>query len=229
MSHRHWPLHGLRIRTPRLELRLPDEALLDALASVAAGGVHAPDRMPFTYPWTDGGPDEVGRSVFQHVLGTIAGWTPQEWTLSLAVLHEGEVVGRQDVMGREFGVRREVVTGSWLGLAHQGQGIGTEMRAAALHLAFAGLGARYAVSDAMTDNHRSLGVSRRLGYAPDGLQVQVVRGAAVTLQRLRLDRAGWEEHRTVDVTLEGLDACRADFGAQAGPGTQSSTVTTGQG
>ncbi|MEV7847191.1 GNAT family N-acetyltransferase [Streptomyces cyaneofuscatus] len=212
MSHRHWPVHGLRIRTPRLELRLPDEALLDELASVGAGGVHAPDRMPFIVPWTDGEPSEVGRATYQHVLGTIAGWTPQNWHLSLAVLHGGEVVGRQDVMGREFGVRREVMTGSWLGLPHQGQGIGTEMRAAALHLAFEGLGARYAVSDARTDNAGSLGVSRRLGYEPDGLQIEVIRGEAVTLQRVRLERAGWEKHRSVDVTVEGLDACRADFG-----------------
>ncbi|MET7869120.1 GNAT family N-acetyltransferase [Streptomyces cyaneofuscatus] len=213
MSHRHWPLHGLRIRTPRLELRLPDEPLLDELASVGSGGVHAPDRMPFVVPWTDGEPDEVGRATYQHVLGTIAGWTEKDWHLSLAVLHEGKVVGRQDVMGREFGVRREVMTGSWLGLPHQGQGIGTEMRAAALHLAFEGLGARYAVSDARTDNAGSLGVSRRLGYEPDGLQIEVIRGEAVTLRRLRLDRAGWEKHRSVDVTVEGLDACRADFGA----------------
>jgi len=212
MSHRYWPLHGLRVRTPRLELRLPDEELLDEPASVAAGGVHAPDRMPFLAPWTDGEPDEVGRATYQHVLSTIAGWSAREWTLSLAVLHEGKVVGRQDLMGREFGVRREVMTGSWLGLAHQGQGIGTEMRAAVLHLAFEGLGARYAVSDAMTDNGRSLGVSRRLGYEPDGLQVEVTRGAATTLRRLRLDRAGWEKHRSVDVTVEGLDACCADFG-----------------
>ncbi|MET8935614.1 GNAT family protein [Streptomyces rubiginosohelvolus] len=212
MDLRHWPLYGLRLRTPRLELRLPGPELLDELASVAARGVHDPDRMPFSVAWTDGEPDEVARAVFQHVLGTVAGWTVRDWTLSLAVLHEGEVVGRQDLMGGEFGVRRQVETGSWLGLAHQGQGLGTEMRAAALHLAFAGLGARYAVSAAMTDNLRSLGVSRRLGYADDGLDTDVVRGAPVTLRRLRLDRAGWEAHRSVDVSVEGLDACRAQFG-----------------
>ncbi|MEV7112769.1 GNAT family N-acetyltransferase [Streptomyces anulatus] len=209
---RHWPLYGLRLRTPRLELRLPGLGLLDELASVAAHGVHDPDRMPFNVPWTDGSPDEVGRAVFQHVLGTVAGWSVQDWTLSLAVLHEGKVVGRQDLMGRGFGVRRQAETGSWLGLPYQGQGFGTEMRAAALHLAFAGLGARYAVSAAMTDNPRSLGVSRRLGYLDDGLETDVVRGAPVTLRRLRLDRARWEAHRSVDVTVEGLDACRAEFG-----------------
>ncbi|ROQ68799.1 RimJ/RimL family protein N-acetyltransferase [Streptomyces sp. 840.1] len=212
MKQQHWPLYGLRVRTPRLELRLPDLELLDALASVAADGVHAPDTMPFTVPWTDGSPAENGRAVFQHVLATVANWSADNWALSLAVLHEGRVVGRQDVMGKDFAVTGEVSTGSWLGLAYQGRGIGTEMRAGALHLAFAGLGARTAVSSAMTDNPRSLGVSRRLGYLPDGLETAALRGGPVTLQRLRLERARWEERRTVDVTVEGLDACRAEFG-----------------
>ncbi|MFI6723590.1 GNAT family N-acetyltransferase [Streptomyces sp. R-74717] len=213
MKPQHWPLYGLRLRTPRLELRLPDLELLDDLASVAADGVHSPAEMPFTVPWTDASPAECGKAVFQHVLATVANWSVRDWALSLAVLHEGKVVGRQDVMAKDFAVTREVSTGSWLGLAHQGGGIGTEMRAAALHLAFAGLGARTAVSAAMTDNPRSLGVSRRLGYLPDGLEVAAVRGAPVTLQRLRLDRARWEAYRAVEVTVEGLDGCREEFGA----------------
>ncbi|WNI24665.1 GNAT family N-acetyltransferase [Streptomyces sp. ITFR-16] len=212
MKHRAWPLYGLRIRTPRLELRLPGLELLDELGAVAADGVHAPDAMPFTVPWTDGPPAERGRAVFQHVLSTIAGWSADDWHLSLAVLHEGRVVGRQDLMAKNFAVTGQVETGSWLGLAHQGRGIGTEMRAAVLHLAFAGLGAATAVSAAMTDNPRSLGVSRRLGYQPDGLSVAALRGEPVTLQRLRPERGRWEEHRTAEVTVEGLDDCREMFG-----------------
>ncbi|MFD4025697.1 GNAT family N-acetyltransferase [Streptomyces sp. NPDC058576] len=229
MDPRHWPLYGLRLRTPRLELRLPGVELLDELASVAARGLHDPDRMPFSVAWTDGKPEEVARAVFQHLLGTVATWSEQDWTLSLAVLHEGQVVGRQDLMGRDFGVRRQAETGSWLGLPHQGQGLGTEMRAAALHLAFAGLGARYAVSAAMTDNPRSLGVSRRLGYTDDGLETGVVRGAPVTLQRLRLDRARWEAYRSMDVTVEGLGACRAQFGVRGGEDASATTLPVRQG
>ncbi|SCG04707.1 hypothetical protein GA0115255_119331, partial [Streptomyces sp. Ncost-T6T-2b] len=37
-------------------------------------------------------------------------------------------------------------------------------------------------------------------------------GPPVTLRRLRLDRARWEGRRSVDVTVEGLDVCRAEFG-----------------
>ncbi|MFD8685569.1 GNAT family N-acetyltransferase [Streptomyces sp. NPDC059651] len=212
MKPHHWPLYGLRIRTSRLELRLPDVELLDELASVAADGVHAPDAVPFTVPWTDCPPAERGRAVFQHVLGTVANWSVRDWSLSLAVLHGGQVVGRQDLSAKDFAVTGRVSTGSWLGLTHQGRGIGTEMRAAVLHLAFAGLGAGTAVSAAMTDNPRSLGVSRRLGYLPDGLEVAAVRGERVTLQRLRLERARWEEHRSAEVTVDGLDDCRAMFG-----------------
>jgi len=44
----HWPLYGLRLRTPRLELRLPDLADLSAMGDVAAAGVHDAAVMPFT-------------------------------------------------------------------------------------------------------------------------------------------------------------------------------------
>ncbi|MER5558029.1 MULTISPECIES: GNAT family N-acetyltransferase [unclassified Streptomyces] len=207
-----WPLYGLRIHTPRLELRLPEGELLSELAQVAADGLHEPDRMPFSVPWTDGSPADRGRATYQNVLSTIANWSPDNWHLSLAVLHEGRAVGRQDLMGRRFAVTREVETGSWVGLAHQGRGIGTEMRAAALHLAFAGLGARAAVSAAMADNPRSLGVSRRLGYRDDGLTTTVVRDRPATLCRLRLDRVEWERVRTMEVRVTGLAPCRAEFG-----------------
>ncbi|PJF01617.1 GNAT family N-acetyltransferase [Streptomyces carminius] len=225
MAEEHiWPLYGLRVTTPRLELRLPDLAALAGLAAVAADGVHDEARMPFTVPWTDGGPEARARTTFQHVLGTVANWRPEEWMLSLAVRYGsgdgdgdgdgdgGRIVGRQDLGATDFAVTREAETGSWLGLAHQGRGIGTEMRAAVLHLAFAGLGARCVTSAAMTDNPASLAVSRKLGYAPDGLVTVAVRGEARTVRRLRLDRAAWEAHRTVPVEVRGLAPCRALFG-----------------
>jgi RimJ/RimL family protein N-acetyltransferase len=169
--------------------------------------------MPFSFPWTDGSREERTRNTFQHVLGTVAAWQPQEWTLSLAVVHEGEVVGRQDLTARHFHVTREAQSGSWLGLPHQNRGLGTEMRAAVTHLAFEGLGARTLTSGAMTDNPRSLAVSRKLGYEADGLEVVAVRGEARTIRRLRLERAAWERHRTVPVGLHGLEPCLGLFGA----------------
>ncbi len=41
------PLYRLRVRTPRLELRLPDDDALEQLYEIAAAGIHPPEEMPF--------------------------------------------------------------------------------------------------------------------------------------------------------------------------------------
>ncbi|MGY1436426.1 GNAT family N-acetyltransferase [Streptomyces reniochalinae] len=208
-----WPLYGLRLTTPRLQLRLPDAPTLTAMAELAAGKVHDENEMPFSVPWTATSPEGRRRGCFQHVLSTIADWREDAWTLSTAVVHDGTVIGRCDLSADAFAVVREASTGSWLGMAHQGRGFGTEMRAALLHLAFAGLGAHSATSTAMADNARSRGVSEKLGYRPDGLTVEAVQGRRRPVHRFRLDRADWEQHKTVPVEMAGLDAaCLALFG-----------------
>src|SRR5882757_6790280 len=153
--------------------------------------------MPFTVPWTDQPPADRARSVVQHHWATLGGSTPEHWRLPLAVFHDSAVVGLQDISGDEFAIRREVGTGSWLGWRYQRQGIGTEMRAAVLHLAFAGLRAEEAVSGAYAHNTASHKVSGRSGYQPDGVERHVLRGSVSTLCRYRLSRADWEARRTV--------------------------------
>lgn len=208
----HFPLLGLRLTTPRLELRLPSPEELATLADVAADGIHTPDVMPFLVPWTDQQPAEVARSVIQHHWLRLGTWSPRDWSLNLTVFRAGEVVGLQRIGARDLGVSREVSTGSWLGRRYQRQGIGTEMRAAVLHLAFAGLGAEEAVSGAFENNPVSHAVSRKLGYRPDGINRHVIRGATVIEHRLRLTRAAWECHRAVSVTVDGLAPCLPMFG-----------------
>lgn len=212
MTMTHWPLTGLRLRTPRLELRLPTLTELDELASLAAGGIHDPSVQPFGVAWTDVPPEERARSVIQFQLSQWGAWSPADWSLNLVADLGGVIVGTQGVSGRDFAVLREVSTGSWLGQRYQGQGLGTEMRAAVLHLAFTGLGAEFATSNAFTGNAASLGVSRKLGYLPDGIQRQVLRGRPAALQLLRLDRAGWQARPGVPVEIAGLAPCLPSFG-----------------
>ena len=209
----HFPLLGLRLRTPRLELRLPSPGELSALADLAAEGVHPPEVMPFAVPWTDRPPAEVARGVVQHHWAELAGVRPEEWSFSFAVFHGGVPVGVQTVGARDLAITREVSTGSWLGLRHQGKGIGTEMRAAVLHLAFEGLGAEAADSSAFEDNHASQAISRKLGYRPNGVGRRVIRGGAAVELRMRLTRDDWERHRATPVTIEGLDPCLPLLGA----------------
>jgi RimJ/RimL family protein N-acetyltransferase len=211
MKVTHWPLYGLRLRTPRLELRLPTTEELDALGQLAIDGIHDPGRMPFTVPWTDLAPDERARSVMQFHWGQLGGWSADDWMLQLAVFADGEVVGSQAIGARNFTIAREVSTGSWLGLRYQGQGIGTEMRAAVLHLAFAGLNAESAITTAMTDNPASAAVSRKLGYRPNGVFRSRVRDALAIEEHFALDRAGWQRHSTVPVEIDGLEPCLPQF------------------
>jgi RimJ/RimL family protein N-acetyltransferase len=222
----YWPVAGLRLRLelPRgsagagLELRPPDDADLTALAGLAEAGIHDPSVQPFAVAWTDADPAVRARSVCQYHWRCLGAWTPVDWTLNLAVVCDGIVVGTQELSATDFAVLREVGTGSWLGQLYQGQGIGTAMRAAALCLAFDGLGARYALSDAFTDNAASLGVSRKLGYAEDGMARHVIRGQPVESRRLRLDRESWQAAGGApglgfgEVVIQGLEPCLPLFG-----------------
>jgi RimJ/RimL family protein N-acetyltransferase len=213
----YWPLPLLRLRPQiaigSIELRLPDADDLAALAALAEDGVHDPAVQPFGVPWTDEEPEVRALSTMQYHWGSWASWTPRRWELNLVTALDGTVVGMQALSATEFAVLREVSTGSWIGLEHQGLGIGTAMRAAILALAFDGLGAEQATSSAFTDNPASLAVSRKLGYADDGIARQVSRGRPAQMQRLRLDRRSWLEHRHCEVIIEGLEPCLPLFGA----------------
>ncbi|UFU04114.1 GNAT family N-acetyltransferase [Ruania suaedae] len=212
---RLWPPAGLRVRAADLELRYLDDELLLDLAALASRGVHPPEAMPFMVPWTRGTPAEVARSVLRYQWQARASMTPEAWGLELAVLHRGAPVGIQAVGGKNVPTTRVVGTGSWLGREHQGQGIGTRMRALVLHLAFEGLGAQVARTEAWADNAASNAVSRRLGYRENGCSREVREGVAVEHRAYRLDRQDWEAHRGAhpelhprEVAYEGLDAVR---------------------
>ncbi|GAA1671097.1 GNAT family protein [Glycomyces endophyticus] len=199
------PIYRIRVRTARLELRLPDTDDLAALADQAAAGVHGPDFQPFKNAWTEAEPLARGRTAILWNLNLIAAVTPDRWCLPFVAVHDGRVIGKQDLAGKQYAVTREATTSSWLGAAHHGKGLGTEMRAAVLALLFDGLGADHALSDCLDGNGPSEAVSRKLGYRPDGIDHQVYNGERVTSLRWRLTRADWEAHRTHDVAVDGLD------------------------
>ena len=210
MGHPYWPLFDLRVRTPRLELRPPDDELAVELAALAAAGIHDPDTMPFAIPFTDQPSPQMERSSLQYFWRTRAEWTPQKWALPLAVIADGAVVGLQDINAESFATLRTVRTGSWLGQHHQGQGIGKEMRAAVLHLAFDGLDAVCAYSGAWHDNAPSLGVSRALGYVENGEVIERRREKPDRMINLVLRRETWQ--RRDDITIEHLEPCLELFG-----------------
>ena len=202
-----WPFAALTIRTPRLELRYPDDQDLVALAHLAAEGIHDPSSMPFNVPWTRAESPALERGLLQFAWVRRAALTRDDWSLPFVVCDDGQPVGVQDVSATQFAVRRTVETGSWLVQRAQGRRIGTEMRAAVLHFAFAGLGAEEAFSGSYTDNPASAAVSGHNGYQPNGEEIRAREGEAARLQHWVLTRARWTPQRRDDITIDGLDAC----------------------
>ncbi|MFE0701088.1 GNAT family N-acetyltransferase [Streptomyces sp. NPDC058872] len=109
-----------------------------------------------------------------------------------------------------------MVSGSWIGLNHQGRGLGTEMRVAMLHLAFAELGAVSATSMSFTNNVSSVSVSLKLGCRPDGITRDVLHGGVVESQRFRLSREDWHSREHPPVTVSGFVGCEKLFGISGG-------------
>lgn len=207
MAHPYWPLFDLSVRTPRVELRYPDDELVDQLIALSAKGIHDPATMPFGFPWTDAEPGVFERNSIQHYWKNRADHSADDWHLLFAVVVDGEPVGAQGCTAKDFGRLRVASTGSWLGMAHQGRGVGKEMRAAVLHLLFAGLGAHRCLSGAWHDNQSSLGVSRSLGYVENGEDIVLRRDVPDRQIHLLLTREEWETRRRDDIEIAGLDGC----------------------
>jgi RimJ/RimL family protein N-acetyltransferase len=203
---RAWPLFDLAVVTPRLRLEYATNDHLEALAEFRDGRVVGPGEEPFDGDSSFYGEGPAG--TWKAVTGewgararTSATW----WHLAFAVLVDGELVGQQNITAAEFPTVRTVSSFSFLDRACRGTGIGKEMRAAVLHLAFAGLGALRAESDAFADNHASAGVSRALGYEPNGTLLAPRPSGAALMDRYLLTRERWEERRRPDIELLGVD------------------------
>ena len=208
-----WPTFALRVTTARLSLRLPNEAELGQLARLAGSGIHGPDERPFLTPWTEGSPLDRAHGVLQAHWDQLANWQVQSWSLGLGVFAEAdEPIGLIMLHARDFPVVREVATTSWLGVAYQGRGFGTEARAGALTLAFDHLHAEAALSEAFQDNHASQAVSRKLGYEPDGISRDARGDEALVSDRLRLTADNWRTTPRPSAEVTGLEACRHMFG-----------------
>lgn len=207
VAHTYPPLN-VEIRTPRLTLAGASDELLERLVPLVRAGIADVEPWPFDDPiaFYDDSPEREWRWL-RGVWTGRGRVSPDSWRLYFAVLVDGEPVGMQDLSGRNFARFGTVTSFSWLAPASRGRGLGKEMRAAILHLAFAGLGAREAGSDAFFDNEASNRVSRGLGYEPNGTDWDTRRGEPGLIQQWRLTRDAWERVRRDDIELVGVKEC----------------------
>jgi RimJ/RimL family protein N-acetyltransferase len=205
------PLLGLRITAGPVELRGVTDDLLGPLAELAGRGIHDPGTMPFSVPWTLAPADELPRKFAQFHWQQRANFTPERWAADLAVFWDGELAGLQGFNTSDYLVTRTGETGSWLGRAFQGRGIGTAMRQVMCAFAFDCLDAEYVTSGAFTDNPASLAVSKKTGYTETGWQRVARLGEPATLRGLVLvpDDLVRYEH---DLSVEGLGPFRDSIG-----------------
>ena len=209
-----YPPLDVRVITPRLELHGATDELLHRLAPLVRDGAATADPPPWDdpSPFYEPDPDirvEKWLRAVWRGRGTVE---PSRWRLYFAVMVDGEPVGQQDLTGWDFADFGTVESTSWISPAVRRSGIGTEARAAILHLAFEGLGAREANSEAAMENVGSNRVSEQLGYEPNGTSWATHQGQPVLGQRWILKRSEWETRRRDDITMVGVEACRATLG-----------------
>ena len=175
MTYEWWPLFDLRLAGPRLTLRPMREADLDLLAAELPEDLEMnPARTRFDTSVSGFG---AASSRHQEYWTAYGSWRPAGVATQLrgncrfrsGRASRGQVIGVQELEGVDnFLTLRTVDTSSYLIKSARGQGYGKEMRRAVLALAFGPLGAQAAITSAWHDNAASLGVSRALGYRPNG-------------------------------------------------------------
>jgi RimJ/RimL family protein N-acetyltransferase len=207
----YWPLFDLSISTPDLTLRPMREADLGPVSDLLPDDLEL-DPAATRYAISD---ERRSRGIITHqgywkAYGT---WSPSAWRLGFVVTSGGQIVGFQELEGNDFILLRTVDTSSFLIKAARGRGFGKQMRRAVLALAFGPLGAAEAITSAWHDNHASLGVSRSLGYRPNGESRHARDDGCDVMVHLRLPRADWlaaELGRGIEIS--GFDPCRFLFG-----------------
>ena len=200
-------LYGLRIRTPRVELRIPTNNDIKVLHRVARGGIHDPAVMPFADPWTDKPEPEFGRSMqaeLRQGRNTIGrtGWNVPfvvrardvgSPLLGVAWLRSTEEPGRFE-------------TSAWIARRFQGKGYGREVEAAVLAFAFEQCGAQEVSAGTFAFNGAGRSLARGAGFVETPADPVLNRGELAEYVTLTLDAAGYRNHAgNIPVTVAGFD------------------------
>ncbi|SRR6266404_1552284 len=205
------PLLGLRITAGPVVLRGITDDLLGPLADLAIEGIHGPDAMPFSDPWTLTPPEDMHRSFAQFYWRQRANFSPAKWSANFAVTWHGKLVGVQGISTRDYLVTRTADTGSWLGRRFHGRGVGTAMRKVICAFAFDHLDAEYVTSSAFADNPASVAVSKKVGYTEKGWSRVNRLGKPVTMRELSLT-AGKLVRYEHPLAIEGVAEFRQSIG-----------------
>lgn len=213
MTYTYWPLFDLRLTTPELSLRPMTEDDLATIADLLPDDVEQ-NPAAITFPVRS---DRVRRGMVSHqeYWRAYGMWRPEAWRLNFVVSAAGQILGVQELEGNDFPRVRTVDSSSFLIPSARGRGLGKQMRSAVLTLAFGPMRALEAITSAWHDNHASLGVSRALGYRPNGEVLHPRGQSADVMVHMRLKRSDWLARGGGQIQIRGFEACRHLFGLAA--------------
>lgn len=164
-----WPLFGLSLHTPDLDLRIIRDEDLPGLVAAAERGIHTADFVPFASNWALKPLQELRENSARNDWGKRAAFSAQKWNLAFAIHHRGTIIGQQNLRGVDPVTTRSVGSGSWLSGEYQGRGLGTQARIAVVLFGLDYLGLTELTSGAWGPNRASHAVSRKVGYLPNGI------------------------------------------------------------
>ena len=147
-----WPLHGIRLRTADLDLQVMTEADLPHALRRSCPTTSRSNPHATTYAGLD---DRANRRAIlaQGYWRALGMWSPDDWALPFVVRSRRRGRRRaQWLEGPDWRADRTVDSSSWLVAPARGRGLGKQMRAAVLALAFGPLRADAAISSAVVDN-----------------------------------------------------------------------------
>lgn len=197
-----WPPERLRIRTPRLELRIPTDHELVDLGKRSHGRILEPGQEHYfqTGWWRAKQPDYT-YNLIRHNAEMKATWAISRWTLYLVPFLEGQGIGQISLRAFSFPRNRSLNTGSWLLPEFRGQGFAREMRAGLLWFGFETLDAYAFTTAARHDNAASIKTTLSLGYKPDR--------ESVDRRHFRIAREKWLDDTPTEV--HGFGRCSSFF------------------
>jgi RimJ/RimL family protein N-acetyltransferase len=213
-----WPLFGLRLTCGDLTLRVVTDEDAVGLAEILEEGVVAPEDAHFLPRLLEGRAatrEARIQAVLAYQWAARAKTSPGHWALPFATFRDGKLVGSQALSASAFPTLRTVASSSYLSPRAQGAGIGTRMRAMTLEFAFSSLGAQRATSGFADGNTASQVVSSRLGYEPNGVEVEEVSFGVRPNNRLLLTCERWATFRPAwlaDMTTEGTAGALTQLG-----------------
>ena len=164
-----WPAFDLRVYAEGdLVLRAPEDDDLYDLLALARQGVHSPDIMPFSFPWTRLPSPLFDFSFLSYHWAARSTLCTPEWRLPLGAWSAGEPIGVVELISTNWTEERSVEIGIWLSMSKHSRGLGTLVAHAAGEVAFNVFEAERLLGWTVPENIAAREVAVRLGYREVG-------------------------------------------------------------